>query len=108
MIDHAVRLVDWHGDPRAIRNFRKHAIWYVTGFPVGGAMRARLANIVSVAELIDLVSEFPIAEFPPAALRTKRSHTGGPKKVVLPQGWLDDIHDETPLSPAAGAFHSGG
>ena len=108
MVDHAARLVDWYDDPRAIRNFRKHAIWYVTGFPVGGTMRARLAGVESVAELIDLVNEFPESEFPEQALRTKRSHTGGPKKVALPAHWLDDVDDETPLPAEAGAFNSGG
>ncbi len=108
MVDHAARLVEWYDDPRAIRNFRKHAVWYVTGFPVGGAMRSRLAGIATVAELIELVREFPDAEFPAQALRTKRSHTGGPKRVALPQGWLDDVDDETPLPADAGAVNSGG
>jgi len=108
MVDHAARLVDWYDDPRAIRNFRKHAIWYVTGFPIGGAMRARLAGIESVAELIDLVNEFPRSDFPEQALRAKRSHTGGPKTVALPAGWLDDVDDETPLPAEAGAVNSGG
>lgn len=108
MIDHAASLVDWYDDPRAIRNFRKHAIWYLTGFPVGGATRAKLAAVESVAELIDLVRSFPTATMATTGLRTKRSHTGGPKRVLLPQGWLDDIDDESPLPTAAGAFNSGG
>jgi len=108
MVDHATRLVSWYDDPRAIRNFRKHAIWYVTGFPVGGAVRARIAGVKTVDELSDLVAEFPDADFPPTALRTKRSHTGGPKRVKLPEHWLDDTDDETPLPAEAGAFNSGG
>ena len=108
MVDHAARLVAWYDDPRAIRNFRKHAIWYVTGFPVGGQMRGRLANVESVAQLMDLVAEFPDADFPEQALRTKRSHTGGPKRVALPDGWLADVDDDTPLPAEAGSFVSGG
>ncbi|NOX29878.1 MAG: tRNA dihydrouridine synthase DusB, partial [Actinobacteria bacterium] len=83
-------------------------IWYVTGFPVGGARRARLASIESVKDLADAVADFPKADFPETALRTKRSHTGGPKRVALPDGWLDDIDDTTPLPADAGAFNSGG
>ena len=108
MIEHASKLVDWYGDSAQVRQFRKHAIWYVTGFPVGGARRARLAQIDSIAELESIVADFPAAEFPAEALRVKRSHTGGPKRVVLPDGWLDDIDDETPLPAEAGEHNSGG
>lgn len=108
MVEHAQRLIDWHDDPRAIRQFRKHAIWYVTGFPLGGARRGRLANVESIPELEDAIADFPESEFPVTALRVTRSHSGGPKRVALPDGWLDDIHDTTPLPADAGAVNSGG
>ncbi len=108
MVDHAQRLVDWYDDPSQVRQFRKHAIWYVTGFPLGGERRARLAGVSSVEELRAVVDDFPEAPFPTEALRVKRSHTGGPKRVVLPHGWLDDIDDETPLHADAGTQNSGG
>lgn len=108
MIEHARMLVEWYGDPTQVRQFRKHAIWYATGFPLGGARRARLAHIESVADLEAAVADFPESDFPPEALRVKRSHTGGPKRVVLPEGWLDDVDDETPLPAEAGANNSGG
>lgn len=108
MVDHAQRLIDWHGDISAIRQFRKHAIWYVTGFPLGGARRARLAGVNSIGELEDAIAEFPTSEFPATALRISRSHSGGPKRVALPAGWLDDVDDTTPLPADAGAVNSGG
>ena len=30
------------------------------------------------------------------ALRAPRGHTNGPRRVVLPDGWLDEIDDPTP------------
>ena len=108
MVDHAQRLIDWYEDPSAIRQFRKHALWYVAGFPVGGARRSRLASIDSMADLRAAIADFPDADFPVTALRTKRSHSGGPKRVALPDGWLDDVNDMTPLPADAGAVNSGG
>ena len=36
MRDHAERLVEWSGEVGGMKSFRKHAGWYLTGYPVGG------------------------------------------------------------------------
>ena len=61
-----------------------------------------------MADLRAAIADFPDADFPVSALRTKRSHSGGPKRVALPDGWLDDVNDMTPLPADAGAVNSGG
>ena len=59
MVDHARALVDHHaddgGEPLAMRTFRKHASWYLTGYPVGSDVRRRVAQVSSIAELEDIV-----------------------------------------------------
>ena len=49
MVDHARALVDHHaddgGEPIAMRTFRKHASWYLTGYPVGSEVRRRAAQV---------------------------------------------------------------
>ena len=36
-VDHAERLAEWKGERDGMKAFRKHASWYLTGYPVGGA-----------------------------------------------------------------------
>ena len=48
------------------------------------------------------------ATLPPEGVRVKRSHTGGPRKVALPDGWLDDPDELVVLGDAAEANVSGG
>ena len=49
----------------------------------------------------------PAAEIRQNALRAARGHTNGPRKVHLPEGWLDLVDDPTPPLGAELA-HSGG
>jgi nifR3 family TIM-barrel protein len=97
MVRHAELLADLLGEDLGCRDFRKHAGWYVTGFPIGGERRRRLASISTVGELrheLDgLDGSLP---FPEDARRTPRGHTNGPRPVALPQGWLDHPDDPTP------------
>jgi nifR3 family TIM-barrel protein len=93
MIDHARALVDHHGDERAaLRAFRKHTSWYLTGFPVGGEARRCFAQVSSLAELDDLVAGLDRATtVVPGGERIRRGHTNGPIRVALPDGFLDDL-----------------
>ena len=86
MVDHARALVVHHGDERsAMRAFRKHASWYLTGYPVGGDARRRFAQVSTCAELDDLVAELdPSSSVVPGGERIRRGHTNGPIKVSLP------------------------
>ena len=92
-----------------VRRFRKHAGWYVAGWPVGKELRRRLHQVSSYDELMQVTSEFDRdAVLPPEGVRVKRSHTGGPRKVSLPDGWLDDPDELVTLGEAAEAASSGG
>ena len=109
MADHARLLVDWAGEGAALRDFRKHTGWYLTGYPCGPEVRRRLAMVESLAELDDLLAGLdPGLELVPGGLRIHRGHTNGPRPVHLPHGWLDDPDDASPLAPEADALVSGG
>ena len=102
MLDHARRLCAWSGTRRGIRDFRKHATWYTKGFPDSARLREKLIRVESLAELEAVLaegdSEWP---FPANAMRVPRGKSGGQRRVVLPDGFLDDLDDATP--PAADA-----
>ena len=109
MLRHAEMLVDWYGNEGALRQFRKHALWYLMGFPVGGEMRNQFARFTQLDELRSLVAQVDPAEpFPPGVLRQPRSHTGGPRPVHLPEGWLEDRDNDQPPGGGADSIVSGG
>lgn len=56
MVRHADLLVDWFGDHKGIREFRKHTAWYLKGYPVGGQLRGRLGQVGSIEQLRELVA----------------------------------------------------
>jgi nifR3 family TIM-barrel protein len=79
------------------RQFRKHAGWYLTGFPVGPQVRRALALASTVAEVAALLDGLDHGlAFPPEALRMARGHTNGPRPVHLPDRWLETVDDPTP------------
>jgi nifR3 family TIM-barrel protein len=105
MADH-VRLISAHfgvdssGVDRGVRDFRKHTSWYLTGFPVGGEMRARLAMSSTVSEVDDLLGEMIDKHGRDLAVveggeRIRRGKTNGPIRVVLPDGYLTRLDDMT-------------
>jgi len=99
MQTHAELLCRSFGEDLGIRQFRKHAGWYLTGFAVGPTVRRALGQAGSQAEVVALLGGLdPALPFPPEARRMARGHTNGPKPVRLPVGWLDDIDDPTPPS----------
>jgi nifR3 family TIM-barrel protein len=106
---HARMLVEARGDEGfAVRDFRRHTGWYMTGYPVGGSARKALAMASSLAELDDLLDALdPAAELPVGSELLPRGHVQGPRHVVLPEHWLRDPLDPTPPDDA-GAFHQGG
>jgi nifR3 family TIM-barrel protein len=111
MLEHVERLVQFydHAEDDVVRRFRKHAGWYVAGWPVGKDLRRRLHQVSSVGELTSITAELPRdTQLPPEGVRVKRSHTGGPRRVSLPEGWLDDPDEEVQLDAAAEALASGG
>jgi len=106
---HAEMLVEWYGDEGSLRQFRKHALWYLMGFPVGGEMRNQFARLSTLEELAALLAAVDPAEpFPADVLRKPRSHTGGPRLVQLPERWLQDRESDQPLASGADSIVSGG
>ncbi len=111
MLEHVRRLVEFYDqrEDDIVRRFRKHAGWYVAGWPVGKELRRRLHQVSSHDELVEVTGSFDRdLTLPPEGVRVKRSHTGGPRKVSLPDGWLDDPDEQVTLSEAAEAIASGG
>jgi nifR3 family TIM-barrel protein len=97
MRDHVALLCEAFGDELGVRQFRKHAGWYLAGLPVGPAVRRSLAQAGSTDEVDRLLDGLdPALHFPTEALRIARGHTNGPKPVHLPAGWLDRVDDPTP------------
>jgi len=111
MLDHVRRLLEFYdqNESDVIRRFRKHAGWYVAGWPVGKDLRRRLHAVGSFDELTAVTAEFDREiVLPPEGVRVKRSHTGGPRKVALPEGWLSDPNEEITLAASAEVNVSGG
>jgi nifR3 family TIM-barrel protein len=110
MLEHARLLVAWlGGEGSAMRTFRKHSSWYTKGFTGGAPLRQRLMTVKTAAELAAVLAEVDRAQpFPPAAMRVARGKTGGTQKVVLPEGYLDDLDDATPPGVEAETADSGG
>lgn len=112
MSRHARMLIDWAG-PHGIRDFRKHTTWYLKGYPTGPAARRDLKAVESPDDLEGILGGLLDdlgrgMGIDPASLRIPRSHRSGPRRVVLPEGWLDDPEDMTPPPAEAEALVSGG
>jgi nifR3 family TIM-barrel protein len=89
---HAELLCEHMGEERGCKEFRKHVSWYLKGFAAGGEMRRSLGLVDSLAGLDRLLAGLdPDEPFPVAELGTPRGRQGSPRRrVVLPEGWLDD------------------
>ena len=89
---HAELLVEFFDDDevRACRDIRKHVAWYFKGYPVGGELRARLAQVESLQMLDDYLGELDASQpYPAEGVEGPRGRAGSPKKTALPDGWLD-------------------
>ncbi len=89
---HAELLCEHMGEQRGCKEFRKHVSWYLKGFAAGGTLRHSLALVDTLANLDLLLDELdPEEAYPVSALGAPRGRQGSPRKrVVLPEGWLDD------------------
>jgi hypothetical protein len=97
------------GHDSGIRNFRKHAGWYLTGYPVGTDARREFAMVSSHDELVALAARMnPELTLVPGGERLTRGHTNGPIKVVLPEGYLENRDDMTVPEDGAVTTLSGG
>ncbi len=98
MLRHARLLTEHYadhgGEQFAMRDFRKHTNWYVSGYAVGPETRRQLSQISSLAEIERIAGELDGSlELVPGGERIKRGHTNGPIKVSLPEHFLDDRDD---------------
>ncbi|HSE56054.1 MAG TPA: tRNA dihydrouridine synthase DusB [Nocardioidaceae bacterium] len=88
---HAELLTFHMGEERGCKEFRKHISWYLKGFSAGGELRRSLGLVDTLADLDRLLERLDPGEpFPVAELGTPRGRQGSPRRVVLPEGWLDD------------------
>ena len=106
---HARLLVELKGDePWAVRDFRKHTGWYLTGYAAGGVLRRSLSMASSLAELDALLDELdPAWTLPPGHEALPRGHSQGPKPVSLPEGWRASAGSDAPPDDG-GLFVTGG
>ncbi len=88
---HTAYLVDFYADElRACRDIRKHIAWYLKGFPAGSSLRHSLALVDSLAALDRLLAQLDAdAPWPGDAAEGQRGRAGTPRRVILPEGWLD-------------------
>jgi nifR3 family TIM-barrel protein len=92
---HGELLAGLMGEQRGLRDLRKHMAWYLKGFAVGQQVRAGLGMVASLAELDGLLARLEDQPFPVAELGRPRGRQGSPRRVVLPEGWLDDRDGRT-------------
>ncbi len=91
---HAELLGEHFGEEKGCREFRKHIAWYTKGFAVGSELRQRLAMVSTLVELDDLLGKLDVDQpFPGQVAGAPRGRTTGQRRVVLPEGWLDDAED---------------
>ena len=109
MAEHARLLVDLRGETLAMPEFRKHASWYVSGYAIASEQRQKLYRVQRLNELDDLLAELdPGLMVDPDVLRAPRGKAGKPQKVTLPEGFLVNRDDPTPLGAEPLAALSGG
>jgi len=105
---HAELLVEYMGEERGCKEFRKHIAWYLKGFRAGGELRQSLGLVDTMATLDGLLSRLDPGEpFPEAELGSPRGRQGSPRKVALPEGWLGE-RDDIRIDSAAEIGVSGG
>ena len=106
---HAELLGGLMGEERGCVEFRKHIAWYLKGFAAGSAVRQQLGLVSSYAALDDLLARLdPNEPYPLAELGTPRGRQGSPKRVNLPDGWLDSREMLGAMDEAAEDGTSGG
>ena len=88
---HAELLTELMGETRGLTDLRKHMAWYFKGFVVGGDIRAALGRVSGLAELDALLAQVDTDQrFPASEIGVPRGRQGSPRRVVLPDGWLND------------------
>jgi nifR3 family TIM-barrel protein len=106
---HAELLAEWSGDERhGLTDLRKHMAWYTKGFSVGSQARRSLGLVSSLADLDGVVAELDLDQSWPDGADGPRGRTAAGKRVILPEGWLDDPYDTMCVGAEAELDTSGG
>jgi nifR3 family TIM-barrel protein len=94
--EHAALLVDATGERTAMHAMRKHLGWYFHDAELGGELRRALVGSTTLAELHRLLDHARavgrLSDAPPRP----RGPSNGPRRVVLPDGWLETAQDPSP------------
>jgi nifR3 family TIM-barrel protein len=88
---HTEYLTEFYGsEQKACLDIRKHIAWYLKGFPAGREVRHGLGLVNSMASLDDLIAGLDLsAPWPGEPAEGQRGRAGPPRRVALPDGWLD-------------------
>lgn len=88
---HGELLVEYfENEEHACRDIRKHVAWYFKGYPVGGEFRAKLAQVLSLEHMDEILSELDRdLPYPGEGAEGPRGRLGGVKSCSLPDRWLD-------------------
>jgi nifR3 family TIM-barrel protein len=96
VLEHAAGLVDAEGEHSAIPAMRKHLGWYFHDASLGGDLRRSMMGAATLEELARLLEEVRVSARLPEGPPRPRGPSAGPRRVVLPDGWLDRAADPTP------------
>ncbi|MEN3273953.1 MAG: hypothetical protein V7636_2714, partial [Actinomycetota bacterium] len=94
--EHAALLVDDIGERMGLLSMRKHVSWYFHDVTVGGDARRALQSTSTLVELEHVLDDVAATGQLPDHAPRPRGPSAGPRRVVLPDGWLDRAADPTP------------
>lgn len=89
---HTELLIEFYdgSEDRACRDIRKHVAWYFKGYGVGGETRRALATVASLARMDEIFATMDRSmPYPAEGAEGQRGRAGSPKRVALPNGWLE-------------------
>lgn len=94
---HALALMEFFGPDLGMRQMRKWCTWYTKGFHGSAAVRGELVRVTTLEEMRASLATLDQDErFPLRALDANRAKGSRRQKVVLPEGYLNDLDDDTP------------
>ena len=99
MSDHARALMDFFGPGMGMRQMRKWCSWYTKGFRGSAAVRSDLHRVTTLEGMLEILGRMDLEQsFPTVALRAGRAKGGRTQRVTLPEGYLENLEDDTPPS----------
>jgi nifR3 family TIM-barrel protein len=97
---HVALLAEAKGEENGVREFRRHPRWYLTGYDVPDAAHAALRRAETLADVeATLATLDPSLPMEPGADARPRGVVDGPRRVTLPERWLEG--DWVPYEVAA-------